>query len=154
MKSAASRRDHNKVVSRVGSTERGEIWLVGTLPPPVHGPSVNNAAFARFLEQHDVPCRIFQVGTRGSLTKLERWSFAKAAADGWTVSRLGASAMIGSRTGPVTVYFIPSQAGYSVIRDAAVGIVGRRLTSRVVAHLRGCGWLQTLSDGEIGRAHV
>jgi glycosyltransferase involved in cell wall biosynthesis len=123
-----------------------EIWIVSSVPPPVHGVSAFNATLRDWLDKRGVASRMFRVGTRGPLTELERFSVRKLVGDAGTLARL---AFAGARRGngrPV-VYFTPSQAGTAVMRDAAVASIARASGTALVAHIHGCMWLDSWERG-------
>jgi glycosyltransferase involved in cell wall biosynthesis len=128
------------------------IWLFLNLPPPVHGAAVFNAAFAHELETRAIPHRIFRIGTKGSLTGVERFGMRKAVDDAVTFSELVGALRKLERRDSVVVYFSPSLTGSAVLRDVAVAEACKQLGVATVAHIHNGGWVHTWKTN--GKVHA
>jgi glycosyltransferase involved in cell wall biosynthesis len=119
------------------------VWIVGNLPPPVHGPALYTKQLVEALGARGITVRVFRVGARGALEDVERPSMRKVALDLLALLSL-AWAGVGrhlSGSSPVVLYLTPSQGGMAVMRDRLVVALAAGLGLPVLAHVHGCGWL-------------
>lgn len=123
-----------------------KVWLVGNLPPPVHGVSEFNRALCEHFDREQIPYRAFPVGTRDALASVGRPTASKVLSDAAALARIALHAASQPREGTV-VYFTASQKGAVILRDRLLVEIARRFAIPLVAHIHGCEWLETFRKG-------
>lgn len=127
------------------------LWIVSSLPPPVHGVATFNRLLIADLQRRAIEYRFYRVGESGTPESIGRWSIRKMVADLSTVAKVVADALRQPRRDRhrFVLYFTPSQGGLAALRDFILTHLARRLSMRVVAHLHGCGWLVVIRDNPL-----
>lgn len=132
---------------RMALDKLGEWVIVSNLPPPMHGVSVFNELWIKELSRLHIPYRFLRIGTRGKLQNIQRFSIIKIAFDFYSTWKLlfySIFKVVRHRRRLGTLYFTPSQTGWSVFRDVIISEIGKRFYLNTVGQLHGCEWVRNV----------
>ena len=130
-----------------GEKHRKRLLLVGDLPPPTHGQSIQFSLLCKHLPRHGFACRIVNIA-RKSASPWERFSMARAAEVAGALVRVGIALLAGERR----MYFILTLSKVGLVRDVLLIWMARLAGCRIAAHVHSGGYASFYeSQGGVGR---
>lgn len=115
--------------------DRRRLLLVGDLPPPTHGQSIQFSLLCKHLPRHGFACRIVNIA-RKSASPWERFSIARAAEVAAALGRVGMALLAGERR----MYFILTLSKVGLARDVLLIWMAWLAGCRIAAHVHSGGY--------------
>ena len=123
-------------LTKMGSKEhRRGLLLVGDLPPPVHGQSIQFSLLCQHLPRHGFACRIVDIA-RKSASPWERFSVTRALEVAAALGRVGMGLLAGERR----MYLILTLSRVGLARDVILIWMARLAGCRIAAHVHSGGY--------------
>ena len=135
-------------LTKTGSEEhRRRLLLVGDLPPPVHGQSIQFSLLCEHLPRHGFACRIVNIA-RKSASPWERFSVARALEVAAALGRVGMGLLAGERR----MYLILTLSKVGLARDVLLIWMAWLAGCRIAAHVHSGGYGRFYqAQGRLGR---
>ena len=126
---------------------RQRLLLVGDLPPPTHGQSIQFALLCERLPQHGFACRVVNIARR-SAAPWSRFSVARALEVAAAVGRVGIALLAGERR----MYVILALSRVGLARDVVLIWMAWLAGCRIAAHVHSGGYGSFYqAQGRLGR---
>ena len=123
-------------MTKTGSgKDRIRLLLVGDLPPPVHGQSIQFSLLCEHLPRHGFACRIVDIA-RKSASPWERFSVPRALEVAAALGRVGMGLLAGERR----MYLILTLSRVGLARDVILIWMARLAGCRIAAHVHSGGY--------------
>ena len=123
------------------------LLLVGDLPPPVHGQSIQFSLLCQHLPRHGFACRIVNIA-RKSASPWERFSVARALEVAAALGRVGMGLLAGERR----MYLILTLSRVGLARDVILISMAWLAGGRIAAHVHSGGYGRFYqAQGRLGR---
>lgn len=126
---------------------RQRLLLVGDLPPPTHGQSIQFALLCEHLPRHGFACRVVNIARR-SAAPWSRFSVARALELAAAVGRVGIALLAGERR----MYVILALSRVGLARDVVLIWMAWLAGCRIAAHVHSGGYGSFYqAQGRLGR---
>ena len=124
-----------KPVFSTAAQRRRRLLLVGDLPPPVHGQSIQFSLLCEHLPRHGFACRIVDIA-RKSASPWSRFSMARAREVAAALGRVGMALLAGERR----MYLILTLSRVGLVRDVLLIWMAWLAGCRIAAHVHSGGY--------------
>ena len=115
--------------------DKRRLLVVGDLPPPTHGQSIQFSLLCKHLPRHGFACHIVNIA-RKSASPWERFSIARAAEVAAALGRVGMALLAGERR----MYFILALSKVGLARDVLLIWMAWLAGCRIAAHVHSGGY--------------